>query len=128
MISDQQEPAIGYLTSQKVVTYMEYRIIGGSLKIDKHLFAKESLISGSSIRVIMGLEGKGSQKVKEITKNKETIEARYTIKDKVFLGENFLDLFKEMKEAYPGKIKGSIQIGIDTDYSFDDCSTTITFD
>jgi hypothetical protein len=97
---------------------IEYVIAGGQIYFDKLSFAKELLLPGSPLKILLGLKPEGNGQAKPaITKTENMVTLDFN-GISLKLDEGFLELFKHLKAKHQGKMKGriNIRIGFMTSY------------
>ncbi len=87
---------------------MNYRIIAGYLIIDKRLFTKESIVPGSYLRWLLGLEGQWSKKVKSIKREGKQVRVVYDKNDAIYLNDDLNNFVRKIQKTYGEGIKGEI--------------------
>lgn len=80
--------------------------------MSKRFFAKESLVAGSYLRIILGLEDSESKHVTTIVKSDNHVYINYTSKSEVYVPDEFPELFEAMKTAYEGEVAGKITVAM----------------
>ena len=78
----------------------------------KTFFAREAMLAGSPLRIIMGLETEDSKKLNQIERKGQTVTFRYSIRDEIYLEEDFTEFFESMKQVYGEEVKGDLTIAI----------------
>lgn len=89
---------------------VNHRIFYGSISMDKQFFSKESIKSGSYLRLLIGLDNPQSRKVKDIVTENDRVIITYHKDDIVFVPDDIKRFFSKVKKAYKDKIKGKIVI------------------
>ncbi len=89
-------------------------ISGGQLYIDKKVFMKELLKSGSDLKGIVFINGAEAKEIKPpaITKIEEFVKVDYNYSTGIRIDENYQELFDRLKEKYQDKIRGNITLMI----------------
>ena len=91
---------------------VSHRLTSGTITMSPRFFAKESLKAGSLLRIMLGLEGGYSKKVKGITKKDNQIVVTYTNNDIIFVPDDVKGFAQQVKETYKGQIEGRITISM----------------
>ena len=91
---------------------VSHRLTSGVITMSPRFFAKESLKSGSLLRIMLGLEGGYSKKVKGITKKDDQIMVTFTNDDIIFVPDDVNRFAQQVKDAYKDEIKGRITISM----------------
>jgi hypothetical protein len=96
---------------------IEYTVSGGRIEIDKSVYIKEMLSKDGVLRKILRASEVSNTEIKpKITKNdkSQTVTINFNGSSGVNLGENYRDVFQELKIKYKDKIKGKVVISIST--------------
>lgn len=91
---------------------VNHRITSGTITMSQKFFAKESLKAGSFLRIMLGLEGAYSKKVKGISKEAHAITVTYSNEDIVFVPDDVKGFARKVQEAYGDAIRGRLTISM----------------
>lgn len=91
---------------------MDVKIVGGTITIDKKLFAKEMLKPSSSLKTLLGKAGGRSKPVKHVVNEGPLVIVTFEHRDRVFIQEDYEDFFKRIKAEFGDAIKGSLVLSM----------------
>lgn len=91
---------------------IQYAIVGGKLKLDKKVFAREMLMAESPLKSLLKVEEGPGMKPPTVTKTDQYVTVDYNEASDVLLDERFYDLLKKLKSKYQGNITGRVVIRI----------------
>lgn len=91
---------------------MDVKIVGGTVKIEKKLFAKEMLKPSSPLKILLGKAGGRSKPVKHSVKEGGYVVVTFEHRDRVFIKEDYEAFFKGIKSEYGDAVQGSLVLSM----------------